>query len=311
MRGSIFRREALEHHRLARQEGDVLRISPAWSRPAYWLLVAVLGVALVFCAVGTVYGYAAGPALVRLEGRTELVVDTAGVVSSVEVRPGQRVEAGQVLVRFLSEEEGRALERLERELELQLVRWLKEPTDAAARQALSSVRAEQELARARLEARALRAPHAGVVGDVRLQPGQYLTPGASALTLVDDAAQVSLEAYLPGASRPFLQPGTPLRVELEGFEYEYRELVVESVGDEVIGPSEVRRHLGPELADAVPVAGPVVLVKARLPARSFQHQGRSFNYFDGMPAKAEARVRVQSILLLLVPGLKGLLPHDG
>ncbi|MGZ3460180.1 MAG: efflux RND transporter periplasmic adaptor subunit, partial [Archangium sp.] len=59
---------------------------------------------------------------------------------------------------FLSQEETATLERIQREFELQLVRVLQDPTDEAARQALTSLRAERELAVARQRARTLRAP---------------------------------------------------------------------------------------------------------------------------------------------------------
>ncbi|XXF76342.1 HlyD family efflux transporter periplasmic adaptor subunit [Myxococcaceae bacterium GXIMD 01537] len=311
-RASPFRKEALEYHRRApREGGDVLRIAPEWTHWAYRVLLAVLVAAAFFSVVGTFYEYASGPALVRVEGRTDVALSFAGVVASVEVQPGQRVEAGQVLVRFTAEEEQLSLARMEREFELQLVRYLRDPADVGARQALTSLRAGRELAQSKLEVRTLRAPHAGIVGDVRIQPGQYLNPGANVLSLLGDEARATLLAFLPGAHRPLLRPGMPLRMELSGFPYEYRELTIESVGEQIVGPAEVRRFLGGELADAVALEGAVVLVRARLPSRTFVREGQTLNYFDGMPARAEARVRAESILVMLVPGLKGLFPNDG
>ncbi|MCY1077790.1 efflux RND transporter periplasmic adaptor subunit [Archangium lansingense] len=309
---SLFRKEALEHHQRGVQppKGDVLRLSPAWTVWAYWLLVAVLAEAFVLGVVGTISEYASGPALVRLEGRTDLTVPMASMVAQVHVQPGQRVREGALLVSFQAEEERSALTRLQSEFESHLVRYLRDPSDVAARQALTSLRAERELARTRLEARSLRAPFAGLVGDVRIQPGQYLTPGTRALSLASEQTPVMLQAFLPGSYRPLLRPGMSLRVELNGFRYAWSELVIESVGDQVIGPGELKRYLGPELADAVEVQGPIVLVKARLPS-SFEENGRTLDYFDGMPARVEARVRTESILMTLIPGLKGLFSHGG
>jgi membrane fusion protein (multidrug efflux system) len=79
------------------------------------------------------------------------------------------------------------------------------------------------------------------------------------------------------------------------------------VGDQIVGPAEVRRFLGPEIGDAVQLSGPMVLVRARLPSSTFTSKGRTFNYFDGMLARADARVRTERILVALVPGLKGAL----
>lgn len=308
---NIYRQEALDHYATqVREQGDILHILPAWTRWMYWLLLGVLGTGALYGVVGTVDEYAAGPAVVQLDGKVDLTSHDAGLVSSVEVKPGQKVRAGQELVTFVSAEEAATVERLRHEFELQLVRYLKDPSDSAARQALTSLRAEQELAEARLAARMLRAPSDGIVTDVRVQPGQYLTVGVSVLSLVPDQASPVLMAFLPGQYRPYLRPGTPVRLELDGFRYEYREATVEHVGDQIIGPSEVRRALGPGLGDAFDFKGTFILVRARLPSRTFESEGVPYDYFDGMPARAEARVRSESILLTLVPALKGLFDHD-
>jgi membrane fusion protein (multidrug efflux system) len=309
---SIFRKEALEYHQhYRRQEGDVLRLAPEWTQWSYWVLVAMLVVGALICVVGSVSEYASGPALVRVERRTDVTTPTSGVVATVEVQPGQFVQAGQTLVTLQSEEEHNTLVRTEHELELLLVRYMRNLSDQAARQALTTLRAQQEFAQSRLEARSLRAPVAGVVGDLRTQPGQFLAPGTRVASLVEEDAPTYLLAFLPGYYRPYLRPGMPLRVELDGFRYDYRELTIESVGDQVIGPGELQRYLGPDLEGTVKLAGPIVLVRARMPSRTFTNQGRVLGYFDGMPARAEAAVRAESILVTLLPGLKVLFPHDG
>jgi membrane fusion protein (multidrug efflux system) len=227
----------------------------------------------------------------------------------VEVRSGQRVKAGQPLVVLISEEETASLERLRHEFELQLVRYLKEPADSAARQALTSLRAEQELAEARLETRVLRSPRDGVVNDVRVQPNQYLTPGMAVLSIVPVDVSPTVLAFLPGYYRPYLRPGTPLRLEFDGFHHEYQEVPLEQVGEQILGPTEVSRQLGPGLAGAFEFKGSFILVRCRLPSQRFESDGQVYNYFDGMPARAEARVRTESILMTLVPALKGLFQH--
>ena len=103
----------------------------------------------------------------------------------------------------------------------------------------------------------------------------------------------------------------PLRLELTGFRYAYQDLVVESIGDEVVGPNEVRRYLGPEIADTVFIPGPVILVKTRLPNLTFAADGTSWEYYDGMQGRAEARVRSQRILLTLAPGLRSVFENAG
>lgn len=309
-RTRIFREEALRHHEGTQEEGDLLRISPKWTRWTYWVLIALVLAATLYSLLGTLPEYASGPALVKVEGRGELTVEAPGIVASVEVRPGQRVESGQPLVRFLSREETATLERIQREFDLQLVRVMQNPSDEAARQALTSLRAERELAQARQQARTLRAPRAGVVSTLKVREGQYVNPGESVVSVTGDEVRVTLVALLPGGYRPRLEPGMPLHVELNGFSHEYQTFTIQSVGDQILGPNEVRRYLGADHADAVTLSGPLVVVKASIPATTFRIKGKTFNYFDGMLAQADVRVRTERILVTLIPGLKGALGHE-
>jgi membrane fusion protein (multidrug efflux system) len=78
--------------------------------------------------------------------------------------------------------------------------------------------------------------------------------------------------------------------------------VIDSIGSQVIGPEEARRSLGPQIGDALPLSGPVVLVRGHLPARTFESGGREYAFYDGMIGKAEVRVDSDRLLRLLLPG---------
>ena len=106
-----------------------------------------------------------------------------------------------------------------------------------------------------------------------------------------------------------LAEGGVLRLELQGFSHAYQELEITEVGEELIGPQEVQRYLGPGLSESLTVQGAVVMVRAHPPSRYFQAGGHRFEYFDGMLGTADIRVRAEPILLLLVPGLRALLPQ--
>lgn len=310
MANDLFREEALAHYAQREAQGDVLRISPVWTQWTYWLLCAACAVGLLFAAFGSVHQYAPGPAVVRAEGRVDLTARAAGTVADVEVQSGQRVRAGQLLVRFYEAPEISERERIRREFDLLLVRTLRDPTDQGSRAALSTLRAQRELAESRLQERSVRAPRDGLVSDVRIRPGQHLGPGDVVLSLVGEPEQFTVLAMLPGHARPLLHPGQLLRLELAGFRYAYRELRIDSIGDEVVGPTEVRRSLPPEIADAVPLHDPVVLVRARLPTATFAMDGHSYRYHEGMQGTAEARVRTDSLLLTILPALRAVLPHE-
>jgi membrane fusion protein (multidrug efflux system) len=298
----LFRAEAVAYHAQPREDGALLEIAPSWARQSFRLLLGVLLCALLYLILGRAHEYASGPAILRVEGRTDLTARVAGVVSAVLVHPGERVRAGQPLMQFFMEQESAELERIKKEQELQLLKLLRDPSDQAARAALTTLRAERELATARLSLRLVRAPHAGVVSDVRIRSGESLMVGDLVVTLLPEDATLSLVALLPGRYRPMLRAGQPLRFELEGYRYEYRELPIDEVGDAVIGPHEAQRYLGPDLADSVQLQGPVVLVRAHLPWRSFVSDGRAFDYYDGLHAWAQVRVRSERIARLLLPG---------
>ncbi|HEX4495135.1 MAG TPA: GAF domain-containing protein [Thermoanaerobaculia bacterium] len=302
---ALFREEAVEHHNVGmRGEGDVLRVDPGWMRWTFRLLIAVLAAGLLFTVLAKVHDYAAGPAVVRLGGRSDLTANADGTVSQVSVAPGERVEAGRLLVRFYGAREAAELARIDHEFELQLINRLRDPADAGAQQALISLRAERELARSNLAERELRAPAAGVVSDIRVRVGQHIVPGQSLLSIGRGQERPSVVAFLPGEDRPLLKRGMPLRMEIQGYKYAYQELTVDAVGDEVVGPAEARRYLGDEIADAVNFTGPVVKVEAHLPSGSFTSEGKVRQYHDGMLAQAEVRIRSERVLVTLIPALK-------
>ncbi len=304
--GVAFNEEAVLHHRGAQTQGEVLRITPRWMGWVFRLVVLLVVTAAAYSIVGTAHEYAGGPAVVRMAGRLELTARSEGLVTAIAVKPGQHVAEGDVLVTFDGTDETNDRDRVRKEFDLQLMKVLQNPEDAQARQALTTLRAEREQTEGRVLQRTLRAPRAAVVGDIRIRAGQKLSPGQVALTLVDDGAPASVLVLLPGHARPMLQRGAPLRLAMNGYPYEYRDLTITSVGDELVGPAAVSRYLGTELADTIAVSGPVVIVEARLPTRSFEVDGKSYAYFDGMQGKAEARVRTRSILVTIFPALETL-----
>jgi biotin carboxyl carrier protein len=309
IQGDLFRKEALDHHiRAADTQQEPLMISPAWTRWTYWTLLAMLVAALVYSLVGEVHEYAQGLAVVWMGDRTDVTANAPGTVAAVDVGAGARVQQEQVLVRFHQAQEAAERARIEQEFRLQLINRLRDPSDPGAEQALLALRAQRELAMAQLEERYLRAPVAGTVSDVRVRPGEYLAPGQVVLSIVreDEKSQPTLVVLMPGEYRPQIKRGMPMRFEIAGYRYAYQTLAVDSVGDDVVGPNEARRYLGPGISDSVSVGGPVVLVQARLPSRTFAAEGHLYRYHNGMHGVADVRVRSEKILVTLVPGLKAL-----
>jgi membrane fusion protein (multidrug efflux system) len=302
----LFRAEALAQHASPDRDATLLRLLPQWAGWSYGLLCAAVLCGSFYVAVGRIREYAVGPAVVRVEGRVDLTAKVAGTVARVYAQPGQRVEEGQPLVQFFVDDETAELVRLRKEIDLQMLKLLRDPSDTSARQSMSTLRAQRELAEAHVAQKLVRAPRAGVVNDVRIRPGEHIAVGELIVALLPDEARLSLLCLLPGRYRPMLRPGTPLRFELNGYRSEYHELTIDSISDEIVGPAEARRYLGADIADSVAIDEPVVLVRALLPSAQFVSEGESFRYFDGLHAEAQVRVRTHPIIFAILPALKAL-----
>ncbi|MBI3186121.1 MAG: HlyD family efflux transporter periplasmic adaptor subunit [Myxococcales bacterium] len=309
---NIFRQEALDHQRAqeAGPKGEVLRLSRRWLDWSYRLMVAALLAFLLFGSIFRVNEYASGPAVVRARGRIELTAPVAGTVSSVEVSPGQRVSSGEVLVRFYTSQQAGELARIDREIELQLIKALRDPRDEQARRALPPLHAQRQLAESQLEERLVRAPQDGVVSDLRIRPGMHLLAGEGVLALITGEARFSVVALLPGEHLPLLKAGMPLRLELSGHRYAYQTISIERVGDEVVGPSEARRFLGPEMGDALSLSGPLVLVEASVPGETFRSGGKSLPFHDGLLGRADVAVYSTTLIHSLLPWARAVLEDE-
>lgn len=300
----LFRREAVDFQRAGGTRGDVLRLTPRSLVATQWLLVAALAFGIYYGFTGQIDEHAGGPAVVFVDGLNEITAPRPAVVASVEVVPGQHVEAGQPLVRMVASTESSELETVERELSDQLAKLLADPSDAIAREAMVSLRSRRELARSSLERQVLRAPQAGTVGDVQVRSGQLVEPGMPVVSVHGDDAGARLMAMLPGRYRPLLAPGARLRFIADGFSREVHGLVIESVSDQIIGPVDAARFLRLDPQSAMPVSGPVVLVQARLSNRAFKSAGASYRFHHGMRGTAETAVRHESIAFTFIPGLR-------
>lgn len=299
----LFRKEAMEAYG-ERRWGDVVRVAPTWIRWAYWGLVLVFVAAAVFLVEGRVRTWSRGPAIVRMEARTEVSVRTSGSIASLEVEPGARVAAGDVVATLDQAMQGGDVDRLARELEARLRERLLAPTDPSTGEAVARLRLELERARAALDERVVRAPASGVVGDVRVRAGQRVEPGDVVASVVDAASAVEVVAFLPGGDRPRLEPGQRMRLELHGYAHAYQDLAVEAIAIEALGPEEARRYLG-RIGDSVPLGGPVVLVRAQLPPE-FEADGEVYRFVDGMTGTVEVEVDSERVIHALIPGLKRL-----
>jgi biotin carboxyl carrier protein len=302
---NLFRQEAMLAHRERQDLGDIVRVSPIWTKAMYASLVVMLVIGMFAAAVGEITQYSTGPAVVRQHGRSDVAAAAAGAVATIEVEPGQTVREKQILVRLGDVAERADYESTRDDFHAQLRTRLLDPTDEAAGQQLRALQRQLEASEAALESRVIRAPHDGTITDIGVTKGQHVAPGDAVMAVVDAKnSGLELVAFLPGGDRPQIQPGMSMRLELQGFDYAWQDVVVESISDAVIGPNEAKRMLGAQLEDTLPIGGGVVMVKATLPSPTFESDGEVYPYHDGMGGTAEVRLRDETILEMIIPALK-------
>ena len=303
----LFRRRALEHAEHGSIASDVIRLTPAWTRWAYWILVLAFSMMGSYGWLAQVYDYAVGPAIIWKRGDIELRTNVAGTIAAIETAPGEHIEQGQLVVRLHAARELGELQRIGKEFDLQLVMALRDPADVVARQALASLNAQRDLAAIHLDELAIRAPYAGTIGDIRVRSGQSVAAGDVIATLDRPNASCTVLALLPGQYRPELAVGAALRFELAGFRYAHQQARIEGIGTQVIGPAEAKRYLGSEIADSVVLDGPIVLARAVLPSCELRVGEDELHLYQGMGGRAEVRVKRESLWTVLFPGLRQLL----
>lgn len=136
-----------------------------------------------------------------------LISEVAGLVDEVLIAPGQRVKAGDVLLRIENDDQEIALararaqypiakanaERFER-LEKENAASAQEAEDAYNR--YKAAEADLRSAEVALERRSVIAPFGGIAGITEIEPGDYLRTGDLIATL-DDISSVIVEFSVP------------------------------------------------------------------------------------------------------------------
>jgi biotin carboxyl carrier protein len=302
---SLYRPEALESHRRRGHEGVIAELSPGWVKRTYHVLVVIMVIAIAFSFFVKVPTYSSGQGIVVFQG-TPVTAPAPGTVDSVFVQSGQQVHKGDLLVKLASAKEDADYAQAKTELEAAEQAYLFDESDETVRKQLGTAQAAAKRAEAAIEQRSVRAPKDGTVSDIRIRPGTGLQFSDPILTIVEPGTEPELWAFLPGNDRPRIRSGMPLQVELVGFTKTRESATIYDVGRDVIGSAEARRTLGAEIADGLHLAqdSSYVLVKAKLPGRTFRTEHRTYHYHQGMPAKTEVRVESKRFLVTLIPSLE-------
>lgn len=297
-----FRLEAIEAAAAGAETGEVLRVAPGWVRPLYWAALAVVGMLLSTLAVVENRRYSRAEALL-VAGRTHVVVARTGTLWELAVESGATVVEGQVVARLYGVDERAELEQQQHEYESRLRDLLYHPGDTEAQDDVLRLSAGLASARRELEGRTLRAPMDGVVMDVRFVTGQQLTPGDRLMSLrpaTDARSSLRVCALFPGRDAAKLRVGAPMRLEVDGYPYQYVELRVARVANEVV-PSADATHC-PRSADES--EEPVVEVLADLAWDDNPAAVAGGRFVDGLRGVVQVEVAREPLLLTLMPSLR-------
>jgi multidrug resistance efflux pump len=172
--------------------------------------------------------------------------DVSGFVSEVLVRDNQKVQRGEVLFRIDRARYAIALDQAEAVLDgrramldqasadlkrysaltVDLVVTKQKmdqvvATQATAKAAYDQAVADRGLARLNLERSEVRASVSGVVTNMELRPGAYLTPGKGVMALLDSET-LHVQGYFEETKLPRIHVGDPVNVRLMGSNHTLR-----------------------------------------------------------------------------------------
>lgn len=160
------------------------------------------------------------------DDRVTLTSEISGTVEEIMVEDGERVAAGDPIVRFDDEEERAALDAararlaetkaaLERARRLAGKDFATEARVEDARAAHDAAVSALARAEATLADQVVEAPFAGRIGFLRISPGAFLDPGDPIASLVTDR-KVRVRLSLPQTIAARVEDGTTLRIHPPG-----------------------------------------------------------------------------------------------
>jgi membrane fusion protein (multidrug efflux system) len=153
--------------------------------------------------------------------------EIAGRIVAFEFKEGEKVTAGQVLVRLDDTLEKATLAQVKSQLDLAKANFDRAQTLVArnvgtgkaldeARAQLQSTQAALDLAQARLEKMTLVAPFAGTIGLRKVSVGDYLAPGADIVNL-EQIDPLKIDLRVPEIFLPAVKIGAAINVQADAF----------------------------------------------------------------------------------------------
>lgn len=294
---NLFLREALNHHASSESRGALLHLSPTWLRAAQWILLAAVGSIGLCSRWATVPKYVTGPAVIQRVEQRKIHSGASGRVQEVLLHVGSSVRRGDLLLRLDAGPLEAEVAGLNRQIEAQ-ESWIRQHApELSAINDLNSLKTQQDVARARLEERLVRAPAEGTIDSLRARAGEYVSAGELLGVLARSSSEYRVIAALPDQVRSHIARGMPLRFQVGGDEMSTRALFISDVVQETADLAEVTRLFGPGFVDTVGLVLPAVLIEGALPAVLLSAGN------DARFGRAQVQIGTESVWSLLVPGV--------
>ncbi|MBP9912951.1 MAG: efflux RND transporter periplasmic adaptor subunit [Opitutaceae bacterium] len=151
----------------------------------------------------------------------EIRAELGGLVRAIYFEEGQRVKAGEILLKIDDAELQAQYAQVEarfklaelnvaRSESLSETRTIPQSEFDRARSEYASTQAERSLLRLRLEKTEIKAPFDGIVGSRTISPGDYVTP-STVITRLDDLSRLKIGFQVPERFLSKVHPGTVVR----------------------------------------------------------------------------------------------------
>jgi membrane fusion protein (multidrug efflux system) len=163
----------------------------------------------------------------RAANGADLALDAAGLVTAVKLKSGQDVKQGQVLLQLRDDDAAAQLqqfqaaaqlsqltfERARKQLAAQAISQAAYDTAAADLKAKKAAVAQQQVV---VDKKQLRAPFAGRAGIITTSPGDYVSAGATLVTL-QQLDPLFVDFYVPQSELGRLKVGQTLELTLDAY----------------------------------------------------------------------------------------------
>lgn len=300
---SLYRPEALQHHRKKGSEGTVTDLAPKWTRIAYPFLVISLLAAFLGSLLLRVHVYSSGSGLVMFNG-TPVSVQANGNLEQFFVESGQFVHAGEPIAQLSSQQQKADYAQAKGEADVAIRSFLQDDTDDQARKSVKTAGIALAHAQAQLDQRVIRAPADGKISDLLVGRGDPVQAGKQIATIFEPGARPMAYAFLPASDRPRIKPDMPLQVAIEGFKKKRAKLHIVSMSTETFGANLVRNYVGQALADTLKLpndGATYFLVVAEFDTNQIKLGDKTYDLVHGMPIKGEIAIETRPFLADVFP----------